>query len=76
MGCEVNRYTFCERERVDMENGKNQMDKNVYKTSNSSKWMEIYLKTMGVKKEETTENECERKFRMGENVYLSNREII
>ena len=22
MGCEVNRYTFCERERVDMENGK------------------------------------------------------
>ena len=31
---------------------------------------------MGVKKEETTENECKRKFRMGENVYLSNREIM
>ena len=41
----------------------------------TSKWMEKYLKTMGVKKEETTENECKRKFRMGENVYLSNREI-
>ena len=22
MGCKVDRYTFCERERVDMENGK------------------------------------------------------
>ena len=31
---------------------------------------------MGVKKEETTENECKRKFRMSENVYLSNREIM
>ena len=41
----------------------------------TSKWMEKYLKTMGVKKEETNENECKRKFRMGENVYLSNREI-
>merc|ERR1712002_169246 len=41
----------------------------------TSKWMEKYLKTMGVKKEETTENECKRKFRMGENVYLSNKEI-
>ena len=41
----------------------------------TSKWMEKYLKTMGVKKEETTENECKRKFSMGENVYLSNREI-
>ena len=41
----------------------------------TSKWMEKYLKTMRVKKEETTENECRRKFRMGENVYLSNRAI-
>ena len=41
----------------------------------TSKWMEKYLRTMGVKKEETTENECKRKFRMGENVYLSNKEI-
>ena len=37
--------------------------------------MEKYLKKMGVKKEETTENECKIKFRMGENVYLSKREI-
>jgi len=42
----------------------------------TSKWMEKYFKKMGVKKEETTENECKRKFRMGENVYLSNREIM
>ncbi len=31
----------------------------------TSKWMEKYLKTMGVKKEETTENEFKRKFRIG-----------
>ena len=42
----------------------------------TSKWMEKYLKTMGVKKEETTENKCKRMFRMGENVYLSKREIM
>ena len=31
---------------------------------------------MEVKKEDITENECKRKFRMGENIYLSNREIM
>ena len=41
----------------------------------TSKWMEKYLKNMEVKKDEITENECKRKFRMGENIYLSNREI-
>ena len=29
-----------------------------------------------VKKEDITENECKRKFIMGENIYLSNREIM
>ena len=41
----------------------------------TSGWMEKYLKNMEVRKEEITENECKRKFRMGENIYLSNREI-
>merc|ERR1712002_653612 len=41
----------------------------------TSKWMEKYYKTMGVKKEEIVENECKRKFRMGENVYISKKEI-
>ena len=35
LGCEVDRYTFCERGRADMENGKNQMQKNGYWRSNS-----------------------------------------
>ena len=30
---------------------------------------------MKVKKDEITERECNRKFKMGENIYLSNREI-
>merc|ERR1712114_29241 len=38
----------------------------------TSKWMEKYYKTMGVK---IVENECKRKFRMGENVYMSKKEI-
>ena len=42
----------------------------------TSKWMEKYLKNMEVKKDEITENECKRKFKMGENIYLSNREIM
>ena len=33
------------------------------------------MKDMEVKKEEITENECNRKFKIGENIYLSNREI-
>ena len=41
----------------------------------TSKWMEKYIKNMEVKKDEITENECKRKFKMGENIYLSNREI-
>ena len=42
----------------------------------TSKWMEKYLKDMEVKKDEITEKECNRKFKMGENIYLSNREIM
>ena len=42
----------------------------------TSKWMDRYLKNMEVKKDEMTEKECNRKFKMGENVYLSNREIM
>ena len=42
----------------------------------TSGWMEKYLKNMEVRKVEITENECKRKFRMGENIYLSNREIM
>ena len=34
----------------------------------TSKWMEKYLKNMEVKKDEITENEFKRKFKMGENV--------
>ena len=34
------------------------------------------FKEYGVKKEEITENECKRKFRMGENIYSSKREIM
>ena len=41
----------------------------------TSKWMDRYLKNMEVKKDEITEKECNRKFEMGKNVYLSNREI-
>ena len=32
----------------------------------TSKWMEKYLKEMEVKKDEITEKECNRKFKMGE----------
>ena len=41
----------------------------------TSKWMDRHLKNMEVKKDEMTEKECNRKYKMGENVYLSNREI-
>ena len=41
----------------------------------TSRWIEKYLKDMEVKKDEITERECNRKFKMGENIYLSNREI-
>ena len=41
----------------------------------TSKWMEKYLKEMEVKKDEITEKECNRKFKMGENIYKSNREL-
>ncbi len=41
----------------------------------TSKWMEKNLKNMEGKKGEITGNECKRKFRMGENIYLSRREI-
>ena len=34
----------------------------------TSKCMEKYLKNMEVRKDEITENECKRKFRMGENI--------
>ena len=41
----------------------------------TTKWMDRYLKSMGVKENEISEKACNRKFKMGENVYLSNREI-
>ena len=41
----------------------------------TTKWMDRYLKSMEVKEDEITEKVCNRKFKMGENVYLSNREI-
>ena len=39
------------------------------------KWMDRYLKCIKVKENEIIEKGCNRKFKMGENVYLSNREI-
>ena len=42
----------------------------------TSKWIEKYLKDMEVKKDEIMEKEFNRKFKMGENIYLSNREIM
>ena len=41
----------------------------------TSKWMERYLKEMEVKKDEITEKKCNRRFKMGENIYLSDKEI-
>ena len=41
----------------------------------TSKWMEKYLKNMEVRKEEITEM-SKRKFRMGGNIYLSNRDNV
>ena len=41
----------------------------------TNKWMDKYLKSMEVKENEISEKVCNRKFKMGENVYLSNREI-
>merc|ERR1712089_90541 len=41
----------------------------------TSKWMEKYLSEMEVNRDEITERECNRKFKMGENVYKSNREL-
>ncbi len=41
----------------------------------TSKWMEKYLKEMEVNKDEIKERESNRKFKMGENVYKSNREL-
>ena len=41
----------------------------------TTKWMDRYLKSMEVKEDEITEKVCNRKFKMGENVYMSNREI-
>ena len=37
--------------------------------------MERYLKEIEVKKEDIIEKECNRRFKMGENIYLSNNEI-
>ena len=41
----------------------------------TSKWMERYLKEMEVKKDEIIEKKCNRRFKMGENIYLSDKEI-
>ena len=41
----------------------------------TTKWMDRYLKSMEVKEDEITEKVCNRKFKMGENVYMSKREI-
>ena len=41
----------------------------------TNKWMNGYLRAMKVNKEEIIEKECKRKFRMGENIYLSKQEI-
>ena len=41
----------------------------------TSKWIEKCLKDMEVKKDEIMERECNRKFEMGENIYLINKEI-
>ena len=40
----------------------------------TSKLKEKYLKYLEVKKDEITENDCKRKFKMGDDSYLSNRE--
>ena len=42
----------------------------------TSKWMERYLKEMEVKKDDIIEKECNRRFKMGENIYLSDKEIM
>ena len=42
----------------------------------TSKWMERYLKKMEVKKDKITEKKCNRRFKMGENIYLSDKEIM
>ena len=41
----------------------------------TSKWIEKYLNNMEVNKDEITEKECNRKFKMGKDIFLSNREI-
>ena len=41
----------------------------------TTKWMDRYLKSMEVKEDEITEKVCNRKFKMGENVYMRKREI-
>ena len=41
----------------------------------TSKWMEKYLKEMEVNKDDIIEKECNRRFKMGENIYLSDKEI-
>ena len=38
----------------------------------TNKWMERYLKEIEMKKDETTEKECNRRFKMGENICLKN----
>ena len=42
----------------------------------TSKWMEKYLNEMEVDRNEITERECNRKFKMGENVYKSTKELM
>ena len=41
----------------------------------TNKWMDKYLKSMEVKENEMSEKKCNRRFKMGENVYLSSRKI-
>merc|ERR1711881_5761 len=41
----------------------------------TSKWMEKYLNEMEVDRNEITERECNRKFKMGESVYKSTKEL-
>merc|ERR1712089_31736 len=41
----------------------------------TSKWMEKYLNEMEVDRNEIIERECNRKFKMGENVYKSTKEL-
>ena len=35
----------------------------------TSKWMKKYLKELEVNKDDITEKECNRRFKMGENIY-------